>query len=77
VLLKNYSIVGVHWGAAAARDPAAMPRTFSALLAQYTAGLIDPVIFQGEPFPFAQAPNALALLGDRGTYGKVVVDPHA
>ena len=46
VLLKNYSVVGVHWGAAVAREPSAMPRTYAKLLELYAAGAIDPLIFQ-------------------------------
>jgi NADPH:quinone reductase len=74
ILLKNYSIVGVHWGAAVAREPAAMPRTFAKLVELYDQGRIDPLIFR-EPLPLAEAPNALAMLGDRQTWGKVIIDP--
>ena len=73
VLLKNYSIVGVHWGAAAARDPSAMPRTFQTLVELYDDGKIDPLIFQG-PLPLSRAAEALTMLGNRATWGKVVVD---
>jgi NADPH2:quinone reductase len=76
VLLKNYSIVGVHWGAAAARDPSAMPRTFQTLVELYDDGKIDPLIFQG-PLPLNRAAEALTMLGNRATWGKVVVDPTA
>jgi NADPH2:quinone reductase len=74
ILLKNYSIVGVHWGAAVAREPTAMPRTFAKLVDLYDQGRIDPLIFR-EPFPLAEAANALTMLGDRQTWGKVIIDP--
>ena len=75
ILLKNYSVVGVHWGAAVAREPEAMPRTYAKLLELYAAGQIDPLIFNGGPLPFDAARDALAALGERATVGKVVVDP--
>jgi NADPH2:quinone reductase len=74
VLLKNYSIVGVHWGAAAARDPQAMPRTYATLIDLYKAGRIDPLIYR-EPVPLDAAADALTMLASRQTWGKVVVDP--
>lgn len=75
VLLKGYSIVGVHWGAAVGREPEAMPRTYAALLELYQQGAIDPVIYRDRAFPLAEAADALTALGNRGTYGKVIVDP--
>ena len=75
VLLKNYSIVGVHWGAAVGREPEAMPRTYGRLLELYEAGEIDPLIFRDEAFPMEDAADALTALGNRATYGKVIVDP--
>ncbi len=74
VLLKNYSIVGVHWGAAVARDPAAMPRTYATLIDLYEQGRIDPLIYR-EPVPLDAAADALTMLASRQTWGKVVVDP--
>jgi NADPH2:quinone reductase len=75
ILLKNYSVVGVHWGAAVAREPEAMPRTYAKVLELYAAGQVDPLIYQDEALPLAAASEGLALLGERGTVGKVVVDP--
>ena len=75
VLLKNYSVVGVHWGAAVAREPAAMPRTYRKLLELYADGKVDPLIYRDEALPMDAAADGLALLGERGTVGKVVVDP--
>jgi NADPH2:quinone reductase len=74
ILLKNYSIVGVHWGAAVARDPAMVPRTFETLVGLYDEGKVDPLIF-GSPIPFAGAAEAMTKPANRQTYGKVVIDP--
>ena len=74
VLLKGYSIVGVHWGAAIERDPSAMERAFASVIELYESGCIDPLVFR-EPVPLAGAAEALTLLATRRTWGKVVVDP--
>ena len=71
VLVKNYSVVGVHFGGAVARDVTLLPRVASALARLHADGAIDPLVFA--EIPFADVPAALALLGARGTTGKVVV----
>ncbi|MBW3667703.1 MAG: NADPH:quinone oxidoreductase family protein [Actinobacteria bacterium] len=72
VLVKNYSVVGVHLGLYRRKHPE-VPRTAHAELTRlYAEGLIDPLVSQ--VVPLAQAPAALTSLGSRGTYGKVVVD---
>jgi NADPH:quinone reductase-like Zn-dependent oxidoreductase len=53
-----------------------MPRTFQTLVELYDDGKIDPLIFQG-PLPLNRAAEALTMLGNRATWGKVVVDPTA
>jgi NADPH2:quinone reductase len=71
VLVKNYSVVGVHFGGAVTRDDALLPRLASELTALHARGAIDPLVFA--TVPFAEVPAALASLGARGTTGKVVV----
>jgi NADPH:quinone reductase len=73
VLLKNISIVGLHWGAYALNEPERIPETFAALFQLYEQGAIKPVIFKS--FALDQVPAALAALGARQTYGKVVITP--
>jgi NADPH2:quinone reductase len=70
-LLKGCDIVGVFWGAAVSRDPAAHQRNVSELLALYTAGKIKPHV--SERFPLARAGEAIAHLASRKAMGKVVV----
>jgi NADPH2:quinone reductase len=72
-LVKNYSIVGLHWGLYRKHDPAIIPATHAALLELWQAGRIDPLI--GAELPLSDAPAALTRLGDRGTVGKVVLLP--
>jgi NADPH2:quinone reductase len=73
VLLKNIAIVGLHWGAHALHEPAAIGETMRALLALYAEKKVRPVIYQ--TYPLAELPAALAALGGRQTYGKVIVAP--
>jgi NADPH2:quinone reductase len=70
VLLKNYSVVGVHWGASLARDPGALDRQMQAVFALAGTGQVDPLLAR---YDFASAPRALQDMHDRLVAGKVVV----
>jgi NADPH2:quinone reductase len=72
VLVKNYSVVGVHWGLYNRRRPEVPRQAHEALTRLYAAGLVDPLVSQ--VVPFGQVPAALVSLGGRGTHGKIVVD---
>ena len=71
VLLKNYSIVGVHWGASVARRPESVREQVGAVLDLVAAGQVNPPLYP--PYPFEQAAQALQDLADRKTWGKAVV----
>ena len=73
VLLKNISLVGLHWGAHAMHEPARIGETFCALFGLYAKGAVEPVIYRR--YPLDELPAALEALGSRRTYGKVVVAP--
>jgi NADPH2:quinone reductase len=73
VLLKNIALVGLHWGAHAIHEPATMRRTFEALFALHREGKIDPVVYA--TYSLDEVPAALAAIGSRKSYGKVVVVP--
>jgi NADPH2:quinone reductase len=73
VLLKNVAIVGLHWGAYATHEPARVAEAFQALFDLYEAGRIRPLVYRA--YPLAELPEALAALGGRRTWGKVVVVP--
>src|SRR5512145_1425569 len=49
VLLKNISLVGLHWGAHALHEPARVAETFRALFQLYDARKIRPVVFARHP----------------------------
>jgi NADPH2:quinone reductase len=72
-LLKNYSIVGVHWGASLGRDPQALDRQVRLLLDLAADGIVDPPL--APLFPLADGARALQDMADRLPVGKVVVEP--
>jgi NADPH:quinone reductase len=70
LLVKNYSVVGLHWGLYRTKMPHLLRETHEELVRLYEAGKIDPLI--QEVVPFEEIPAALDLLGSRGTRGKLV-----
>ena len=73
VLLKNISLVGLHWGAHAMYEPARIGETFDALFGLLAAGKIRPLVYK--TYGLDQLPEALAALGSRRSWGKVIVRP--
>ena len=73
ILLKNISVTGLHWGAHSAKEPEKIPIVFDALMKLYDEGKIRPVIFKS--YSLEELPEALAALGGRRSYGKVIVAP--
>ncbi len=73
LLIKNYSILGLHWGQYNKVAPELVRETHDALVELYQNGEIDPLIF--ETIPFEEVPEALGLLSSRKTYGKLVTTP--
>ncbi|KAG8932890.1 hypothetical protein FRC02_000400 [Tulasnella sp. 418] len=72
VLLKNISIVGLHWGAYISREPARVPEVWAALMALYESGKLKPIIYS-EVFSFESLPQGLKAIADRQTWGKAVL----
>ncbi|CAK7239353.1 MAG: hypothetical protein STHCBS139747_000783 [Sporothrix thermara] len=75
VLLKNISLVGIHWGAYSLNEPTAIPRVWQGLRALIDRGAFRPTVFTDEHFAgLDRVPATLKALGGRETWGKVVVD---
>lgn len=72
-LVKNYSVVGLHWGLYRSHEPSLIAEVHEDLTRLYAKGSIKPLVSQ--TLPLDQAPQALAALGRRGTIGKVVLTP--
>ena len=73
ILLKNISVVGLHWGAYRLHDPARISEAMSALFELYTQGKLQPVI--SSTWPLTEAPAALAEIASRRSVGKVLLHP--
>jgi NADPH2:quinone reductase len=72
-LVKNYSIVGLHWGLYQAKDPRAV-RDCHAVLSKLAAdGLIRPLI--SERLGLADVPDGVQRLADGSTTGRIVFLP--
>jgi NADPH2:quinone reductase len=73
VLIKNYSIVGLHWGLYKSHDRAAIDDAHERLTELAAAGVIDPLI--GGRLPLADAADGLTRLAAGDTVGRLVVVP--
>jgi NADPH:quinone reductase len=73
VLLKNFSLVGVHWGYYQRRGSPLVQEWMDALLKLYEQGRIRPVVYRS--YPLREAAAALGALSARESYGKVVLVP--
>ena len=72
-LVKNYSVIGLHWGLYNKKMPQLVAETHEALVQLYKDGEINPLVHK--TVPFGQVPEALKLLGSRKTRGKLVTSP--
>ncbi|MDJ0848917.1 MAG: NADPH:quinone oxidoreductase family protein [Myxococcota bacterium] len=73
ILLKNISLVGLHWSAYPEREPEAIAPVFEGLLRLHATGRIRPLVSASHPLE--ELPAALEALASRRTTGKVVVIP--
>ena len=70
-LIKNYSVVGLHWGLYAKRAPELIPLATKALFELYEAGKIKPYI--STRLPLSEAPRAIAMVASGKSTGKVIL----
>jgi len=74
VLLKNISIVGLHWGAYGKNEPEMIEPVWQAIFKLIDEGKLRGSVFTDREFVGLESvPEALKSLGNRGTWGKVVV----
>jgi NADPH2:quinone reductase len=71
-LLKSCDIVGVFWGSATKRDPAAHAENVATLIDWWSTGTIRPVIT--ERYPLAHAEKAIQRLQSREATGKIIIN---
>ncbi|MFF1418630.1 NADPH:quinone oxidoreductase family protein [Streptomyces sp. NPDC058280] len=72
-LVKNYSVMGLHWGLYNTKDPAAVLRCHEELTGLAERGAIKPLI--SERVPMKGAADAVQRVADGVTTGRVVVLP--
>jgi NADPH2:quinone reductase len=71
ILIKNYSVVGLHWGLYREQDPAKIAQAWDALWKLYAEGKIKPVI--GARYPMKDVAAAMERLTSRSAGGKIVL----
>jgi len=74
ILLKNVSVVGLHWGAYAKFEPEAVEEVWKGLFELMESGKFKGTRFTDKEYiGLESVPQALIALGGRETWGKVVV----
>ena len=73
VLLKNYSVVGLHWGLYQTKEPQAVRDCHVQLSKLVADGLIRPLI--GERLGLADVPDGVQRLAEGRTVGRMVFTP--
>lgn len=70
-LVKNYSVLGLHWGLYNVHDPAAVRACHDELTELAAKGAVDPLV--SERVPLEGAADAVQRVADGTTTGRVVV----
>ncbi|KAI6893090.1 zinc-binding alcohol dehydrogenase-like protein [Hortaea werneckii] len=74
MLLKNISVVGLHWGAYAQNEPERVVEVWDRLFELFESKKVRGTNFLDKEFVgLEKVPEALKALGERDTWGKVVV----
>ncbi|KAF2839405.1 NAD(P)-binding protein [Patellaria atrata CBS 101060] len=74
VLLKNVSVVGLHWGMYWQKEPETVPKVWEGIYQLIERGKYKGTTFTDREFSGLESvPEALKALGARNTWGKVVV----
>jgi NADPH2:quinone reductase len=73
LLVKNYAVLGLHWGAYNLHAPPAVLAAQREIYALYEAGAFRPLV--SERLPMLQAPSAMEKVSSRGSTGKIVLLP--
>lgn len=75
VLLKNISIVGIHWGMYAQKEKETVPVVWKGIFDLVNAGKFKPITYSDKTYKGLESvSDALIALGSRATWGKVVVE---
>jgi NADPH:quinone reductase len=72
-LIKNYAIVGLHWGLYASKNPARLRECHAQLTKLVAEGWVKPLV--SERLGLAEVPAGLERLGAGDTVGRIVFTP--
>ncbi|MGA5577808.1 NADPH:quinone oxidoreductase family protein [Streptomyces koyangensis] len=72
-LVKNYAILGLHWGLYAVKDPASIGACHTALTELAAKGAVKPLV--SARVPLSEAADAVQRVADGTTTGRLVVLP--
>ncbi|MFF4175579.1 NADPH:quinone oxidoreductase family protein [Streptomyces sp. NPDC001750] len=70
-LVKNYSVLGLHWGLYAAKDPAAVLACHDELSRLVAKGVVEPLV--SERVALSGAADAVQRVADGATAGRIAV----
>jgi NADPH2:quinone reductase len=74
-LVKNYTILGLHWGLYATYDPSSIVECHRQVTELVAAGRITPLV--SERLPLAGLADGVQRLADGATVGRIVYSPEA
>jgi NADPH2:quinone reductase len=72
-LVKNYTILGLHWGLYRTKDPALVRRCHEELMGLISAGAVQPLV--ADHLPFGEAAAGLGRLASGNVVGRLTVGP--
>src|SRR3954467_13842199 len=72
-LVKNYSILGLHWGLYRSTDAELARRCHDELMGHVANGVVQPLV--ADHLPFDQVPEGLTRLGNGDVVGRLTVAP--
>ncbi|KAF2862005.1 NAD(P)-binding protein [Piedraia hortae CBS 480.64] len=74
ILLKNISVIGLHWGAYAVHEPETVEHVWNELFKLFESKKVVGTNYTDKEYVgLGSVPDALKALGSRNTWGKVVV----
>ena len=75
ILLKNISVVGLHWGMYATKEKETVGKVWKGIFDLVNSGKFRSIAYTDQHYKGLESiPEALAALGSRATWGKVVVE---
>ncbi|PVU89327.1 hypothetical protein BB561_005430 [Smittium simulii] len=77
ILLKNVSVVGIHWGAYLKHQPDAISQVWKGIFELIEAGKISPLVYNPIYYGLENANQAMNAIASRKSFGKVIVKPRS